>query len=72
MVMQDVDYQKVVDDLDRQDFHAMEDKMEEIITIGESMKAIDKLERSMNSLRNTVIFCISVVVTIEILTSFLW
>jgi hypothetical protein len=50
----------------------MEDKMEEIITIGESMKAIDKLERSMNSLRNTVIFCISVVVTIEILTSFLW
>ena len=29
--MGDIDYQKVVDDLDRQDFNVMEDKIEELL-----------------------------------------
>ncbi len=38
--------------------------------IGEGMKGIDKLELSMRSLRNTVIFGISLVVTIYLLNTF--
>jgi|TARA_B110000263_G_C14976895_1_gene359729 hypothetical protein len=43
--MGDIDYQKVVDDLDRQDFNVMEDKIEELLELINTLtKRIEKLE----------------------------
>ena len=46
--MGDIDYQKIVDDLDRQDFKVMEDKIEELLELVKTLtKRIKKLESTV-------------------------
>ena len=46
--MGDIDYQKVVDDLDRQDFNVMEEKIEELMELIKTLtKRIEKLESTV-------------------------
>ena len=47
-IVKDIDYQKVVDDLDRQDFNVMEDRIEELIELINTLtKRIEKLESTV-------------------------
>jgi hypothetical protein len=44
--MGDIDYQKVVDELDKQDFTVLEEKVEELLEIINTLtKRIEKLEK---------------------------